>query len=413
MIFRKVALERLSSPEQLDQLMRVTNPAGWLALGAVMALLLGAVAWGFFGSIPSEARGEGILLRQGGVSDLEAAGSGQIREILVDVGAPVEKDQIVATIRQEGLTRQIDDVEAKRAAAEVAIQEQERYAAEQIRLLERNLAQKRANLERSITTLETQESLLDERIVAQRVLLDDGLITQQSLLETEQELYRVKDQAAAHRLTLSGLDLSRLEAEQQHRQQLETRRREMRDLELQKADLEASLAENVNVRSPHAGRVLEIRVNRGDLVNPGTPVLSMEIASDELMAVLYVPVAVAKQVRPGMPVQISPSSVRREEFGFMVGTVRWVSEYPSTSQGMSRLLGNEDLVSRLLRLGTPLQIDVALEGDPATPSGYRWSSSTGPDTEISSGTLIGGSVILSQERPVNLVVPKLRAAVRG
>ena len=35
MIFRKVALERLSSPEQLDQLLQVTDPKGWMALGAL------------------------------------------------------------------------------------------------------------------------------------------------------------------------------------------------------------------------------------------------------------------------------------------------------------------------------------------------------------------------------------------
>jgi hypothetical protein len=34
-LFRQAALERLSSPEQLDQLVRVTHPLGWLALLAL------------------------------------------------------------------------------------------------------------------------------------------------------------------------------------------------------------------------------------------------------------------------------------------------------------------------------------------------------------------------------------------
>ena len=59
MIFRKVALERLSSPEQLDQLMQVTSPRGWLALGAFGALLLTALGWSVLGSIPTDATGEG------------------------------------------------------------------------------------------------------------------------------------------------------------------------------------------------------------------------------------------------------------------------------------------------------------------------------------------------------------------
>ena len=35
-IFRKTALEKLSSPEQLDELMKITTPKGWVALIAFM-----------------------------------------------------------------------------------------------------------------------------------------------------------------------------------------------------------------------------------------------------------------------------------------------------------------------------------------------------------------------------------------
>ena len=38
-LFRQSALERLSSPEQLDQLLQVTTSRGWLALVGVIALL--------------------------------------------------------------------------------------------------------------------------------------------------------------------------------------------------------------------------------------------------------------------------------------------------------------------------------------------------------------------------------------
>ena len=91
-IFRKVALERLSSPEQLDQLMQVTDPRGWLALIALLMLLAAAMVWGFMGTIPTEASGEGILIRRGGVSALVSTGSGPVEEMLVSVGDVIEKD---------------------------------------------------------------------------------------------------------------------------------------------------------------------------------------------------------------------------------------------------------------------------------------------------------------------------------
>ncbi|HLM66603.1 MAG TPA: hypothetical protein VK358_03705, partial [Longimicrobium sp.] len=62
-IFRSVALERLSSPEQLDQLMQVTTPRGWLLLVGVGALLATALVWGLLGSVPERIAGQGILIR--------------------------------------------------------------------------------------------------------------------------------------------------------------------------------------------------------------------------------------------------------------------------------------------------------------------------------------------------------------
>jgi hypothetical protein len=60
-VFRKVALDRLSSPEQLDQLVQVTPPQGWVALGILAGLLLAVVLWGWFGSISVEITAAGIL----------------------------------------------------------------------------------------------------------------------------------------------------------------------------------------------------------------------------------------------------------------------------------------------------------------------------------------------------------------
>ena len=53
-IFRKVALDRLSSPEQLDTLMRVITPKAWLALCPLLMLILGGTVWGWFGSLPDK-----------------------------------------------------------------------------------------------------------------------------------------------------------------------------------------------------------------------------------------------------------------------------------------------------------------------------------------------------------------------
>lgn len=59
--FRKAALDRLSSTEQLDQLVRVTRSQGWAALVILAAILLAALAWGYFGSVTREVSGTGVM----------------------------------------------------------------------------------------------------------------------------------------------------------------------------------------------------------------------------------------------------------------------------------------------------------------------------------------------------------------
>lgn len=408
MIFRKVALERLSSPEQLDQLMQVTEPKGWLALGALGLLLLTSVGWGVFGSIPTEARGEGILLRQGGVSSLVAAEDGQVEEILVAVGDVIEKGQVVARIRQEELLRQIQDSRDKLAAVRSEYRDLVRYAGEQRRLRDRDLAQQRADLQRSVQSFEREVELARDRIAVERDLLKDGLITKQTLLTSEQRLNTAQDQLAKVRLDLNGLELRRIESEQQTDQQIEIREGQIRDLEIELRERQARLGETSRVTSNRAGRVLELLVDRGDVVNPGTPILNLEVVSEDLVAVLFVPATAGKRVQPGMAVRVSPSTVKREEYGSILGRVTWAAEYPSTSRGMVRLLGNEALVERLMKEGPPIQVNVALTRDAATPSGFRWSSSTGPSVKISSGTLATGDVVVREEAPINLVIPKVR-----
>ncbi|HAE55215.1 MAG TPA: NHLP bacteriocin system secretion protein, partial [Acidimicrobiaceae bacterium] len=53
-IFRKVMLDRLSSPEQLDQLMTVTKPRAWLVLGGIGLLLMTFMVWSILGQISTK-----------------------------------------------------------------------------------------------------------------------------------------------------------------------------------------------------------------------------------------------------------------------------------------------------------------------------------------------------------------------
>jgi hypothetical protein len=61
-IFRQESLERLSSPEQLDQLMQIVNSRSWLSLAALGSLVGLAVVWSIFGRVPIMVAGKGVLV---------------------------------------------------------------------------------------------------------------------------------------------------------------------------------------------------------------------------------------------------------------------------------------------------------------------------------------------------------------
>ncbi len=50
-IFRKKSMDRVSSPEALNDYIRVTTPSVWIVLIALVVLLLGMLAWSILGRV--------------------------------------------------------------------------------------------------------------------------------------------------------------------------------------------------------------------------------------------------------------------------------------------------------------------------------------------------------------------------
>lgn len=65
-IFREKSLERVKSPEQLEEYIHVSNPSVWMILGAIVALLAGLLIWGAVGTI--EEKVPGALVVRGGAA---------------------------------------------------------------------------------------------------------------------------------------------------------------------------------------------------------------------------------------------------------------------------------------------------------------------------------------------------------
>ena len=60
-LYRKSSMDRIQSPEQLNDYLRVTNPGVWALLTAVILLLAGLLVWGSFIYIDSQAYGTALV----------------------------------------------------------------------------------------------------------------------------------------------------------------------------------------------------------------------------------------------------------------------------------------------------------------------------------------------------------------
>ncbi|MCH3943995.1 MAG: hypothetical protein WAY93_10765 [Atopobiaceae bacterium] len=84
-LFRKKSLDRLSSPDQLNDYIRVTNPAVWLVLAAVVLIFAMLALWMTFGEISVSATC--VVIARDGTSEVyvPASDAGHLKE-----GLPVE-----------------------------------------------------------------------------------------------------------------------------------------------------------------------------------------------------------------------------------------------------------------------------------------------------------------------------------
>lgn len=415
-IFRKVALERLSSPEQLDQLMQVTTPKGWMGLATVGGLLLVALTWSIVGSIPERIPGQGILLRSGGVYEVVSQSGGRVADLSVRVGDMISEGQVVARLAQPQLAEQLQQTRTRVTELEAQHREMERFVERDAQLQTAFLAQRRANLEQSIRAAQVALGALGEKIRTQEELLGQGLLTRQTLLGTVQEHERVKEQIRADEAQLTELNVQHLQARNRAQQEVQASLTRLQDARRELAQLENDLGVQSEVSTPYTGRVLEVMAEQGGMVDRGEPVLSVSLsgrAVKNLEAVVYVPSTHGKKIKPGMEIQIAPSTVKKEEFGYLLARVTYVSDFPATPQGMLRVLKNSQLVSSLSGQDAPYEVHADLVPDVGNPSQFRWSSSEGPPIQIQSGTLAAASIVVERRRPILMLLPQLRQHAGG
>lgn len=406
-LFRKASLERLSSPERLDTLLQVTTPRAWFALAGFVAVIVALTVWGVFGAVPETVDGRGLMVRRAGLINVESSAQGIVRDLRVHVGDTVEKGQPTARLVQA-------DVEDNLRQARERLAELERNRdVTRVRILhdaelERaTVTQQRQQAQQAIETTRARLRFLQERVDATRELLKAGLVNQTAYEDAVQQLADAQETLAASESQLKALAARESSAATQAQQNVFNLEQATAEARRQIQSLESQLADSGTIRSPATGRVVELLTEDGAVVSRGQSLITLERDDAPLVGLTFVGSA-AKQVIPGMRVQMSPAGVAWEEHGYMLGRVLSVSASPLSPNAMNVLLRNDALVRDFTARGATYVVAVEMLRDSATPSGFSWTSHKGPNLSFGSGTLLDTKITLEQRRPIALVIPALR-----
>ncbi len=353
-IFRKSALDRISSLDQLDQTMTVVKPSSVLALISIGIIIFVAIFWSIFGVIPDVVNGSGVLLNIDNITSIKYSNQGTVKNIFVHHGDTVHNGQIVARIERQDILDQIKVNEKK---------------------LEGYL-QMNAVIKSTSKGGTSKQQMM-------KSLYDKGLITEQEFLNSRQTELNVNQQIT--------------EVKQQIRLLYE------------------NYQTATQVLATTSGRVMEVPVRRGDYVQPGSTICVIDSSSEESVgsALVYFSGTDGKKVRPGMKIALVPSTVKQEEYGYIQGLVTDVSEFPVSDTYLVSSLQNMSLANTFHQIGNPIEVKVSIIPDPSTYSGYKWSSSRGPAQKIGSGYMCSAKIITEKRRPISLLIPTIKKKLLG
>ncbi|WP_415329008.1 NHLP bacteriocin system secretion protein [Chryseobacterium sp. MMS23-Vi53] len=411
--FRKSALEKLSTPEKLDQLIKVTGPKAWIAL-VTIALALGVgITWSVFGRVKTKLDVVGVVLG-GDVHEVVSTAQGQLVELKVAIGDKVKKGDIIATIQQPELSQQIEDAKAVLSDRKFEMGKLVSYGNQGNHLQGEYINQTRVSIQGEIESERKKLAFLNNQLESENGLLSKGLIVKSQVANTKQQIEASKNNI--ERLKGQMVETS----SQQHtlgydlQQKVTLQNQRIAEAERTLQFLTEKYDTQKNIRSPYDGDVVEVLTDRGVVVGLGTPLFKVKNEGTAntklagLKGVLYIPSKDGKKIKKGMEALVAPSTVQPQEYGFIKSKVTYVSDFPITEKGMLTSVKNDQLAKGLLASGPLFEVHVEFEKDPSSYSGFRWTSAKGPDLTIKEGTSCMGKVTILEEPPAAIVVPAFK-----
>ncbi|MDP6735264.1 MAG: NHLP bacteriocin system secretion protein, partial [Nitrospinaceae bacterium] len=402
--------------DELDHPLQIVRAKLWIPIFGICVVALVGLTWSIFGRMPVNVTGFGVLINPGNVKIVQSQAPGLVEKVSVKPGDEIKEGDIVALLQQPALEQSLQQTKEN-------YDEINRINSDALKANQKQFVAQLASINRQKELLTEGKELsgnvnrsLEKRNEVLLQLAKDNLVNSEMLLQSESSLVESKTKMASYDAQIQELELSIEQAKQKNIQteftlknQIDESRRAVEKLELQ-------LENNRHIRSKSGGKVMQLMVSAGTAVGFGTPVLSVaaDQSTQSMKNLCYFSVKDGKKIKPNMTIQVTPSTVKRERYGSIVGKVVSVSSFPVSREAAMNIVGSKELAFALTGQGAMIEVKTELK--PAlsseSESGYEWTSKN-PPVAVSQGTTTVNRVRVDDRAPITYVLPLLRTWFQG
>ena len=365
-LFRKNALDALSTPEKLDQPLQLLSASYWSLCIGLTGFSISILLWSIFGRLPVRITGSGVLIRTESLQRVQSETTGRVAELKVNVGECVKKGSELAKI-------EATELELARQKAEARL----------VLFLDQDMR------EDQLSRLREQQ--LEEQLKRVESIIESGAISQDDLAQRQQSLMATK------------LDLESRN-NQRHK-----------DIEEQKNQIKQhnqTIQAKSIVRAPKKGCVIDRQVKVGEVVQVGSTLFELDDISnnDMLQSFAFFAPRDGKRLKIGQKVQITPGTTKAQRHGGIQGEIIKIKSLPVSEGAVTARLGNPSWLKSIggKTQGPLIEVQTSLARSDSTLSGFDWGTGEGPDLQITSGTPTSIRVLVEERRPISYVIPLLR-----
>ncbi len=419
-IFRKNALNKMSSADDLDKTIHIVNSVSWIALIALYLIGITFITWSILATVQTQAKAQGIFLPHDGIIVSVLAGDGgNLKQLNVEVGDKVKAGQVIAKLSSKTLSNNIRIAEDKLQIEQDYLQLTSKQIADEKQQREILHVQSSRYIDDKIDGLRLEIKKLQEEYDHNKVLYDQHIITESVLRSLTVNLDQL-------RFNLNDTILRKNELA--NNDNIKSNQEKIRLIDISKniANYENQVNQlklkekGLLLKSPIAGLVIEIEANKNTQLASQQPVVSIvsSVPQDDarfnsLEYLAYVDVLHGKKIHPGTEVNISVSYLDRNRYGMIKGIVSSVSEFPLSSAGIRAKLSNQDLVNLFTKGGPVYQVIVELPISSESKSGLEWTGKQGREVkEVEIGSLGLTEFIIGKQHPISMMIPWVKSLFR-